>query len=69
MSDQTILSASGFVNSIGVNSHAGFGWIDYNNLAKVNRGIAAGVLAVANAAEAPKWSNAAGAKPYRDAAR
>ncbi len=33
MSDQTILSASGFVNSIGVNTHAGFGWTDYNNLA------------------------------------
>ncbi|HEU5021304.1 MAG TPA: M28 family peptidase [Bryobacteraceae bacterium] len=43
--------------------------IDYANLAKVDRGIAAGVLAVANAAEAPKWSNAVGAKPYRDAAR
>ncbi|WP_298872047.1 RHS repeat protein [uncultured Bradyrhizobium sp.] len=33
MSDQTILSASGFINSIGVNTHAGFGWTDYNNLA------------------------------------
>jgi hypothetical protein len=43
--------------------------IDYDNLAKVNRGIAAGVLAVADASEPPKWSNAAGAKPYRDAAR
>jgi len=43
--------------------------IDYANLAKVDRGIAAGVLAVADAAEAPKWSNAAGAKPYRDDAR
>jgi hypothetical protein len=43
--------------------------IDYANLAKVDRGIAAGVLAVADAAERPKWSNAPGAKPYRDAAR
>jgi hypothetical protein len=43
--------------------------IDYANLAKVDRGIAAGVLAVADAAEAPKWSNAAGAKRYREAAR
>jgi hypothetical protein len=43
--------------------------IDYANLAKVDRGIAAGVLAVANAAETPKWSNAAGAKRYREAAR
>jgi hypothetical protein len=42
--------------------------IDYANLAKVDRGIAAGVLAVANAAEAPKWSNTAGAKSYRQAA-
>lgn len=33
MPDQTILSANGFVNSIGVNTHAGFGWTDYNNLA------------------------------------
>jgi len=41
--------------------------IDYANLAKVDRGIAAGVLAVADGAEAPKWSNAAGAKRYREA--
>jgi len=33
MPDQTILSASGFINSIGVNTHAGFGWTGYNNLA------------------------------------
>ncbi|MDE5446977.1 RHS repeat protein [Bradyrhizobium sp. CSA207] len=32
-SDQNVLSASGFINSIGVNTHAGFGWTDYNNLA------------------------------------
>ena len=31
--DQTILSASGFINSIGVNTHAGFGWSGYNDLA------------------------------------
>lgn len=31
--NQTVLSASGFVNSIGVNTHAGFGWTDYNDLA------------------------------------
>jgi hypothetical protein len=30
--------------------------IDYANLAKVDRGIAAGIAAVANAAEAPQWS-------------
>ncbi|MCA1415542.1 RHS repeat protein, partial [Bradyrhizobium sp. NBAIM20] len=33
MPDQTILSASSFINSIGVNTHAGFGWTGYNNLA------------------------------------
>ncbi|MCA6125519.1 RHS repeat protein [Bradyrhizobium sp. WSM 1704] len=32
-SDQTVLSASGFINSIGVNTHAGFAWGGYNNLA------------------------------------
>src|SRR3954468_4185306 len=32
-SDQTVLSASGFISSIGVNTHAGFGWTGYNNLA------------------------------------
>lgn len=31
--NQNVLSASGFVNSIGVNTHAGFAWTDYNNLA------------------------------------
>src|SRR3954471_2674741 len=32
-SDQTVLSASGFISSVGVNAHAGFGWTGYNNLA------------------------------------
>ena len=31
--DQTILSASSFVGSIGVNTHAGYAWDSYNNLA------------------------------------
>lgn len=43
------------------------GKIDYENLAKVDRGIAAGVAAVANAAEAPKWSDTKAARVYRDA--
>lgn len=43
--------------------------IDYANLAKVDRGIAAGVLAVADSAEAPQWSRVASTKAYRDAAR
>ena len=45
------------------------GKIDYGNLAKVDRGITAGVAAVANAAEAPKWSGAKAARLYRDAAQ
>jgi len=42
--------------------------LDYRNLARVDRGIAAGVAAVANADEAPKWSDAKGARIYRDTA-
>ena len=33
--DQTILSASSFVGSIGVNTHVGYSWGSYNNLALV----------------------------------
>jgi trimeric autotransporter adhesin len=33
--DQTILSASSFVGSIGVNTHVGYAWDSYNNLALV----------------------------------
>ncbi len=33
--DQTILSASSFISSIGVNTHAGYSWGGYNNLALV----------------------------------
>jgi len=33
--DQTILSASGFVNSIGVNTHVSYAWGAYNDLALV----------------------------------
>ena len=43
------------------------GKIDYGNLAKVDRGLAAGVAAVADAAEAPKWSDTKAARVYRDA--
>lgn len=43
------------------------GKIDYGNLAKVDRGIAAGVAAVADAADAPKWSDTKAARVYRDA--
>jgi hypothetical protein len=43
--------------------------IDYQNMAKVDRGVAAGVLAVADAPDRPKWSDASDAAQYRDAAR
>jgi hypothetical protein len=42
--------------------------IDYANLARVDRGIAAGAAAVANATEAPKWSDTRAARMYREAA-
>ena len=42
--------------------------IDYANLAKVDRGIAAGVAAVANATETPKWSDTKATRVYRDGA-
>ena len=41
--------------------------IDYRNLAKVDEGIAAGIAAVADAQSAPVWSDARGARVYRDA--
>lgn len=42
--------------------------IDYGNLARVDRGLAAGIEAVADAAAAPEWSDAPGARIYREAA-
>ena len=42
--------------------------IDYGNLAKIDRGIAAAVGAVANSAEEPRWSDSRAARVYRDAA-
>ncbi len=42
--------------------------LDYENMAAMSRGIAAGVLAIANAAEEPKWSETVeAAAPYRKA--
>jgi hypothetical protein len=40
--------------------------IDYQNLAKVDRGVAEGVLAVANSARPPRWSASPRAKVYID---
>jgi hypothetical protein len=43
--------------------------IDYANMAKVDRGVAAGIVALADDPEPPKWSNAKAAAVYRDAGR
>lgn len=43
--------------------------LDYGNLVKVDRGITAGVAAVADAAEPPHWSDTGAARIYRDAGR
>jgi Zn-dependent M28 family amino/carboxypeptidase len=39
--------------------------LDYENMAVIARGVAAGVLAIANSASEPQWSDAQGAAPYR----
>lgn len=41
--------------------------IDYANMAKVDRGVAAGILRVADDPATPRWSNAKGAAVYRAA--
>ena len=43
--------------------------IDYANMAKVDRGVAAGIVALADDPEPPRWSNSPGAAIYRDAGR
>jgi Zn-dependent M28 family amino/carboxypeptidase len=43
--------------------------IDYNNMAAVDRGVAAGLVALANSPQSPKWSNAKAAAVYRQAGR
>ncbi len=43
--------------------------IDYANMAKVDRALAAGILDVANADEVPHWSNSRDAALYREAGR
>jgi Zn-dependent M28 family amino/carboxypeptidase len=43
--------------------------IDYENMAKVDRGVAAGVLRVADDLQTPKWSASRDAAVYREAAR
>lgn len=43
--------------------------IDYNNMAAVDRGVAAGILQLADEPDVPHWSNAKGAAIYRDAGR
>ncbi len=39
--------------------------LDYENMASVDRGVAAGILKVANDAVAPKWSITTATEPYR----
>ncbi len=41
--------------------------IDYVNMAKVDRGVAAGLLAIADSPDRPKWSDSADAARYRNA--
>ena len=41
--------------------------IDYVNMAKVDRGVAAGLLAIADSSERPKWSDSEDAARYREA--
>ncbi|MGD1073842.1 MAG: M28 family peptidase [Bryobacteraceae bacterium] len=43
--------------------------IDYANLAKVDRAVAAGLLDLADADAPPRWSNTKEAQPYREAGR
>ena len=43
--------------------------IDYPNMAKVDRGVAAGILEIANAPHAPAWSASKEAAPYREAGK
>lgn len=43
--------------------------IDYTNMATVDRGVAAGIIALANNPEPPKWSAVKAAAIYRDAGR
>jgi Peptidase family M28 len=43
--------------------------IDYANMASVDRGVAAGIVQLADEPEAPQWSNARGAAIYRDAGK
>jgi hypothetical protein len=41
--------------------------IDYANMARVDRAVAAGIVQLANGPEVPKWSDAKGAGVYREA--
>lgn len=43
--------------------------IDFANMAAVDRGVAAGILQLADELETPHWSHARGAAAYRDAGR
>jgi hypothetical protein len=45
------------------------GKLDYANMAKVDKGVAAGILRILEAPEPPKWSDAKAAAVYREAGR
>jgi hypothetical protein len=42
--------------------------IDYDNMARVDKGVAAGIVELADEAAAPKWSDSKAAAVYRSAA-
>jgi hypothetical protein len=41
--------------------------LDYSNMAKVDRGVAAGLLDIANSSQTPKWNDSKSTAPYRGA--
>ena len=43
--------------------------IDYANMAKVDRGVAAGIVALANSPSTPHWSDVQDAAQYREAGK
>jgi len=43
--------------------------IDFANMAAVDKGVAAGIVELADEPNVPQWSNAKGAAPYRGAGR
>ena len=63
----TIVVAFEYPDYHGVGDH----WekLDYANMAKVDKGVAAGLIEVANAAQPPKWTESNSTLIYRDAGK